>query len=160
MPEWLSTALNYFSLPHVGLPAIFSVSFLSATLIPMVTEPVLFGFIKMNPERFWHAIVVATIGNTLGGMVTYYMGYGTKKVVADDKPVRHLLWLQRLGAPVLLLSWVPLIGDALCAMAGWLKLPWRGVLLYMGLGKFLRFVIMTVVLLWIPDHVWSTLWPF
>jgi membrane protein YqaA with SNARE-associated domain len=58
---------------------------------------------------------------------------------------------------VLLLSWVPLIGDALCAMAGWLKLAWKPVLLWMSLGKFIRFVVMTAALLWIPESFWQRL---
>ncbi|TDR32491.1 YqaA family protein [Hydromonas duriensis] len=157
MPEWLNTLLTYFALPDVGLPAVFIVAFVSATLLPMATEPVLFGYVKLNPDQFWLAIVIATIGNTAGGMVTYWMGRGAKNALAKQKPVVHLIWLQQLGAPVLLLSWVPLIGDALCAMAGWLKLPWRGVLLWMGLGKFIRFAVATAVLMWIPDGVWKSL---
>ena len=160
MPPWLSDALTYFSLPQVGLPAIFFVSFLSATILPLVTEPVLFGFVKLNPNQFWLAVIIATIGNTLGGMTTYLMGYGAKKTLSTGKPTQHLPWLQRLGAPVLLLSWVPLIGDALCAMAGWLKLPWRGVLWWMALGKFIRFALFTAALLWLPDGFWHSLWPF
>ena len=155
MPDWLNHLLQLFSLSSVGLPAIFVVAFVSATIMPMATEPVLFGFVKLNPELFWPAIVVATIGNTLGGMVTYYMGYGAHELLAHDKPSVHLRWLQRLGAPVLLLSWVPLIGDALCAMAGWLRLAWRPVLLWMALGKFIRFVVMTTALLWVPESFWQ-----
>ena len=155
MPDWLNHVLQLFSLSSVGLPAIFVVAFVSATILPMATEPVLFGFVKLNPELFWPAIVVATIGNTLGGMVTYYMGYGAHELLAHDKPSVHLRWLQRLGAPVLLLSWVPLIGDALCAMAGWLRLAWRPVLLWMALGKFIRFVVMTTALLWVPESFWQ-----
>jgi membrane protein YqaA with SNARE-associated domain len=155
MPDWINHLLQLFSLSSVGLPAIFVVAFVSATILPMATEPVLFGFVKLNPELFWPAIVVATIGNTLGGMVTYYMGYGAHELLAHDKPSVHLRWLQRLGAPVLLLSWVPLIGDALCAMAGWLRLAWRPVLLWMALGKFIRFVVMTTALLWVPESFWQ-----
>ena len=155
MPDWLNHVLQLFSLSSVGLPAIFVVAFVSATIFPMATEPVLFGFVKLNPDMFWLAIVVATIGNTLGGMVTYFMGYGAHELLAHDKPPAHLRWLQRLGAPVLLLSWVPLIGDALCAMAGWLKLAWKPVLLWMAAGKLIRFVVMTGVLLWIPESFWQ-----
>ena len=155
MPDWLNHVLQLFSLSSVGLPAIFVVAFVSATSLPMATEPVLFGFVKLNPDMFWLAIVVATIGNTLGGMVTYFMGYGAHELLAHDKPPAHLRWLQRLGAPVLLLSWVPLIGDALCAMAGWLKLAWKPVLLWMAAGKLIRFVVMTGVLLWIPESFWQ-----
>ena len=155
MPDWLNHVLQLFSLSSVGLPAIFVVAFVSATILPMATEPVLFGFVKLNPDMFCLAIVVATIGNTLGGMVTYFMGYGAHELLAHDKPPAHLRWLQRLGAPVLLLSWVPLIGDALCAMAGWLKLAWKPVLLWMAAGKLIRFVVMTGVLLWIPESFWQ-----
>ena len=154
MAEWLNHLLQFFSLSSVGLPAIFVVSFISATLLPMATEPVLFGFVKLNPEYFWLAIIVATAGNTLGGMVTYFMGYGARELLAKEKPSVHLRWLQRIGAPVLLLSWVPLIGDALCAMSGWLELRWKPVLFWMTLGKFLRFVLITVALLCIPESFW------
>jgi membrane protein YqaA with SNARE-associated domain len=70
----------------VGLPAIFVVAFVSATILPMATEPVLFGFVKLNPDLFWPAVAVATVGNTLGGMVTYFMGYGAHELLAHDKP--------------------------------------------------------------------------
>ena len=154
MPDWFNQLLQFFSISSVGLPAIFVVSFVSATLLPMATEPVLFGFVKINPNLFWVAIIVATIGNTLGGMVTYYMGFGARELLAKEKPSVHLRWLQRIGAPVLLFSWVPLIGDALCAMSGWLELHWKPVLFWMTLGKFLRFLLMTLALLWIPPEFW------
>ena len=154
MAEWLNHLLLFFSLSSFCLLSIFLLLFFSATLLPMATEPVLFGFVKLNPEYFWLAIIVATAGNTLGGMVTYFMGYGARELLAKEKPSVHLRWLQRIGAPVLLLSWVPLIGDALCAMSGWLELRWKPVLFWMTLGKFLRFVLMTVALLWIPESFW------
>ena len=157
MPDWLNHLLQLFSLSSVGLPAIFVVAFVSATILPMATEPVLFGFVKLNPDLFWPAICVATVGNTLGGMLTYYMGLGAHELLAREKPSVHLGWLQRIGTPVLLLSWVPLVGDALCAMAGWLKLPWKPVLFWMALGKFLRFIIMTSALSLVPHAVWQNL---
>ena len=49
------------------------------------------------------------------------------------------LALVYMGAPVLLLSWVPLIGDALCVAAGWLRLYWLPCALFMALGKFARY---------------------
>lgn len=158
MPDWLNVVLSWLALPDVGLPALFVVAFVSATLFPLATEPALFAFVKVNPDQFWLAIVVASVGNTAGGMVTYWMGLGAKNAFAHDKNSRHFGWLQRLGAPVLLISWMPVVGDVLCAMAGWLKLPWRGVLFWMALGKFLRFLIATVILLWIPDRFWAALW--
>ena len=59
--------LSLLSLPEVSLPALFVISLLSATLLPMGSEPAVFGLVKLNPELFWPAIAVATVGNTLGG---------------------------------------------------------------------------------------------
>jgi membrane protein YqaA with SNARE-associated domain len=61
--------------------------------------------------------------------------------------VRVLGWLERLGPKACLLSWLPLVGDPLCAVAGWLKLPFWPCLAYMAIGKFLRYITMTVALL-------------
>lgn len=51
-------------------------------------------------------------------------------------------WLQRYGAAALLLSWLPVIGDLLCVLAGWLRLPWGAVLLYLTLGKAVRYALL------------------
>jgi hypothetical protein len=64
-----------------GLSTVFVVSFISATLLPMGSEPAVFGVVKLNPALFWPAILVATAGNTLGGAVDWWMGYGAHKVV-------------------------------------------------------------------------------
>jgi membrane protein YqaA with SNARE-associated domain len=61
--------------------------------------------------------------------------------------VRVLGWLERLGPKACLLSWLPLVGDPLCAVAGWLKLPFWPCVAYMAVGKFLRYITMTVALL-------------
>ena len=160
MESNLHNFLVWLTLPVVGLPAVFSVAFVSATLLPMGSEPVLFGYIKLNPDMFWVAIVVATIGNTLGGMVDWLMGYGASK--AHEKllgPREHKLlkWFEKLGPQALLLSWLPIVGDPLCAVAGWLRLPWLPCLIYMAIGKFLRYVTMTYALLMVPDGFWSAI---
>lgn len=160
MESNLHNFLVWLSLPVVGLPAVFTVAFVSATLLPMGSEPVLFGYIKLNPDMFWVAIVVATIGNTLGGMVDWLMGYGASK--AHEKllgPREHKLlkWFEKLGPQALLLSWLPIVGDPLCAVAGWLRLPWLPCLIYMAIGKFLRYVTMTYALLMVPDGFWSAI---
>jgi membrane protein YqaA with SNARE-associated domain len=61
--------------------------------------------------------------------------------------IKALDWLQRLGPPGCLLAWLPVVGDPLCAVAGWLKLPFWPCTLYMAIGKFLRYLSMTWVLL-------------
>lgn len=152
--QWL---LGVLALPKVGLASIFLISFISATLFPLGSEPAVFALIKARPDLFWLAILVATIGNTLGGAVDYGMGYGAKKAFARERQTRWFHWLQRFGAKAMLLAWLPVIGDPLCTLAGWLKLPFWPSIAYMALGKFLRYVTMTTLLLSVPDGFWRQL---
>lgn len=149
--------VRWFSLPETGLSTIFVVAFVSATLLPMGSEPAVFGFVKLNPEQFWLAIAVATVGNTLGGIVDYWLGYGAHEAVAKGKRTRYLGWFERFGPKALFFSWLPVVGDPLCAVAGWLKLPfWRSVL-WMALGKLLRYTLMTALLMGVPDAWWRAI---
>ena len=153
MQSWLDSALTLLALPQYGLGTLFFVSFVSATLLPLGSEPVLFGLLQLNPGLFWPAIGVATLGNTLGGAVTWWMGFGASKVADKYTHSRHHLraleWLERLGPKACLLSWLPIVGDPLCAVAGWLKLPFWPCVGYMAIGKFMRYLTMTGVLLYL-----------
>ena len=66
-------------------------------------------------------------------------------------------WQFRLLALPLLLSWLPVVGDPLCTLAGWWRLPFWPCVLYMAIGKFLRYLSMTSLLLYVPDSVWLRL---
>ncbi len=151
MQEWLESLLALLALPRFGLSTLFIISFASATLLPLGSEPALFGLLKLNPELFWSAILVATAGNTLGGMVDWWMGYGAHKVVDkwghSRSHVKAIEWLERLGPRACVLSFLPLVGDPLCAVAGWLRLPFWPCAAWMLVGKFLRYVVMTTLLL-------------
>ncbi len=151
MEIWLEQLLSYLALPKFGLSTVFVVSFISATLLPLGSEPAVFGLIKLNPDLFWPTIFVATAGNTLGGAVDWWMGYGAHKVRDKYKHssvhIKALDWLERIGPKACLLSFLPVVGDPLCAVAGWLKLPFWPCVVYMVIGKFLRYVVMTVLLL-------------
>ena len=149
----MNQLLHWLALPQFGLSTVFVVSFISATLLPLGSEPAVFGLIKLNPGLFWPAILVATAGNTLGGAVSWWMGLGTHKAVdrAAGHPteLRALAWLRRFGPRACLLSWLPIVGDPLCALAGWMRLPFWPCVAYMAIGKFLRYLCMTTVLLWL-----------
>jgi membrane protein YqaA with SNARE-associated domain len=151
MQAWLDSLLTLLALPQYGLGTLFVVSFISATLLPLGSEPALFGLLKLNPELFWPAIAVATLGNTLGGALDWWMGYGAHRVAdrynRSPHHLRVLGWLQRLGPKACLLSWLPLLGDPLCAVAGWLRLPFWPCVGWMLLGKGLRYLAMTTVLM-------------
>ena len=145
--------LALLALPKFGLSTVFIIAFVSATLLPLGSEPAVFGLVKLNPEMFWPAVLVATAGNTLGGAVTWWMGYAAEQAyehVSHHKPpnARALRWLERWGTKGCLLAWLPVVGDPLCAVAGWLNLPFWPCLMYMAIGKFARYVTMTSAMLW------------
>ena len=151
MDTWLESLLVLLALPKFALSTVFIVSFISATLLPLGSEPVVFGLVQLNPHLFWPTIAVATIGNTLGGAVTWAMGLASHKVVDryrhSSHHLRALTWLERLGPKACLLAWLPLVGDPLCAVAGWLKMPFWPCLAYMAAGKFARYLAMTAAVM-------------
>jgi membrane protein YqaA with SNARE-associated domain len=125
----------------LSLGALFTSSFLAATLLPGGSEVVLFGVLKSNPQLYWPALAVATVGNTLGGMSSYLIG----RVIPQKGVLKGLGWVQRHGSAALLLAWVPLIGDPLCVAAGWLRVnPWLSAL-FMACGKFARYLLVAGV---------------
>lgn len=149
----MSWLLDMLSLPQVGLSTVFLIAFIASTLVPLGSEPAVFGLAKLNPDMFWPAVLVATAGATLGGGVTWWMGYGAERayerLTHKHPDARALNWLRRFGAKACLLSWLPIVGDPLCAVAGWLRLPFWPCLVYMAIGKFGRYFLMTAALLWV-----------
>ncbi|KDC59567.1 YqaA family protein [Bordetella bronchiseptica] len=162
--HWLLAVL---ALPKVGLSAVFLVSLLSATLLPLGSEAAVYGFVKLAPDMFWPTVLVATVGNTAGGAISYYMGLWAHRAVERWRArhpherqdgfqsrlggrwnARARIWLHRMGPPALLLSWLPAVGDPLCAVAGWLRLSFWPCVVYMAIGKFLRYALLTGALLW------------
>ncbi len=118
-----------------ALGGLFASSFVSATLLPGGSEVMLWSVVHTWPEHGLAALAVATLGNTLGGMTSYAMG----RYVPRRHLPRSLAWLHRWGVIALLGSWLPVVGDALCVGAGWLRLnPWSSFAL-MGIGKLARY---------------------
>jgi len=131
---WLNSDLSLWGL--------FISSLLAATLLPGGSEAVLFGVLKLHPELFWPALLVGTLGNTIGGMISFGMGW----LLPQTQQLKHVEKVRKYGTPALLLAWVPLIGDALCLAAGWLRLnPWHAAL-FMLLGKFARYLVVALML--------------
>ncbi len=153
MDATLQSLLHLLALPQFGLSTVFFVCLVSATLLPVGSEFAVIGLVKLNPELFWPAVLVATAGNTIGGAISWWTGYGAEalyqRVQQDKTEHRALAWLQRFGPKACLLSWLPGVGDPLCAVAGWLKLPFWPCLAYMAVGKFGRYLTMTAGLLWL-----------
>ncbi len=132
-----------------ALWALFVSAFVSSTLFPGGSEIGLVWLARDAGHSLAMLLAVATLGNTLGGMTSWGLGrllgwrYPAEGLV---KPAHRkaLARLERHGSPILLLSWLPVIGDPLCVAAGWLRIAWRQSLLFIALGKAARYA----VLLW------------
>jgi membrane protein YqaA with SNARE-associated domain len=124
--------------PQGGLVGVLLASFVAATLVPLSSEAVLFGYLQLHPQNVALAVALATLGNTAGGMTTYLIG----RLVPRRKPdAKALGWLHRFGAPVTFFAWLPIIGDALCAAAGWLRVNWIAALACMAAGRLARYLV-------------------
>ena len=156
MEFFFQTLLTNLSQPEFGLAVLFAASLLAATLLPLGSEPVLLGLIAINPSLLWPALLVATLGNTLGGVVGWWMGLGAERWISkhlnQDKVTHHvraLRWLQRVGPVACLGAWLPIIGDPLCVVAGYLRLPLLPCIIYMAIGKALRYGVLVFGWQWL-----------
>lgn len=127
-----------------SLFSLFLSSLLGATLLPGGSEAVLLLLLKSYPNSAWMAVGLATLGNTLGGMVSFGMGW----MLPPTQAIKHADRVRHYGTPVLLLAWTPLLGDALCLAAGWLRLNIWQAALFMAIGKLLRYAIIAAI----ADH--------
>jgi membrane protein YqaA with SNARE-associated domain len=125
-----------------SLLSLFISSLLGATLLPGGSEAVLFGVLKAYPDTLWLALLIATLGNTAGGMISFGMGW----LLPQTQQLKHVEKVRRYGTPVLLLAWTPLLGDALCLAAGWLRLNWWQAAVFMAIGKFARYWVIALVM--------------
>ena len=133
-----------------SLPSLYLASFLSATLLPGGSELILFAVLVRDPALLWPALLGATVANTLGGLTSYLLGGWLRRA---KLPAREMDWLRRFGAPLLLLSWAPVVGDALCVGAGWLRFnPYVSLLLFAA-GKLFRYALVAGGWAWIEGAV-------
>ncbi len=134
-----------------SLWSLFASAFLASTLLPGGSEAVLAYLAADTRYAPLTLLLVAALGNTLGGMTSWGLGclialrYSARGLVkpAQQKAVERL---QRWGSPLLLLSWLPVIGDPLCVAAGWLRIHWLASLLFIGLGKTARYAVLLYLL--------------
>ena len=131
----------------LSLLSLFASSFLSATILPGNSEVVLVAMLLAKVSQPWCLVVIATMGNSLGGLTNVILGRFFPQRKASRWQERATGWLKRYGAAALLLSWMPVIGDLLCILAGWLRLSWGPVLFFLCLGKALRYVALALVTL-------------
>ena len=129
------------------LPAyagLFLWSFLSATVLPLSSEAPL-AFLVSTEKHIFLPVVVATVGNYLGACTTYWLGRRAARTLGGNgegkgAQSRAAELLRKFGQPALLLSWVPILGDALVALAGATGMRFGVFSLWVTLGKGLRYL--------------------
>ncbi|SIN87670.1 YqaA family protein [Halodesulfovibrio marinisediminis] len=140
--------LDFFS-PELGYPALFFLSFLAATILPLGSEWLLIAMVagSFDPSS---SVLIATAGNTLGACTTYFIGiwggtYLIERVLRIDetsqKKAHH--FYSKWGQWSLLLSWLPVIGDPLCLVGGIARVRFSFFFLLVLVGKFSRYAALT-----------------
>jgi membrane protein YqaA with SNARE-associated domain len=131
----------------LALASLFGSSFLSATLLPGSSEALLIALLVAKKASVYGLIVAASVGNTLGGITNIFLGRLLPLKQQGRWHDTAITWLHRLGPAALLLSWLPIIGDLLCVLAGWLRFAWPPVLLFLAVGKTLRYIVIATATL-------------
>ncbi len=131
--------------------ALFTLSFLAATVIPMSSEPPLI-YLVTTEQHIVLPVLIGTVGNVLGACTTYWISRRAAQAVAEQrKPARGharaVRMLRRYGQPALLLSSVPILGDALVAIAGVTKMHFGAFCFWVALGKGLRYLVIALATL-------------
>ena len=122
-----------------GLIGLFAASFIASTILPLSSEAALFGYLRLYPDEFMPALLLATLGNTLGGLTSYAIGRLLPARVQKKLDPKALEKLRRYGSPLTFFAWLPLVGDALSVAAGWLRLNLLAVTAFMAAGRLIRY---------------------
>lgn len=122
---------------------LFMAAFLAATILPLASELPLALVVRKTGQLVW-PVAVATCGNYLGACTTYALArMAARRITPSSGPTtrRALTAVRRYGPPALLLSWVPLLGDALVAAAGGMGIPFGAFSVWTAIGKAMRYVV-------------------
>lgn len=130
----------------ISVLLLFFSAFLAATILPFYSEVVMFALLRQGGDPLL-LLVVATLGNTLGSVVNWWIGLYLLRFqdrpwfyFSSDQIARAQAWFQRYGYWTLLLAWLPVGGDPLTLVAGIMKIRLRVFLVLVALGKGLRYV--------------------
>jgi membrane protein YqaA with SNARE-associated domain len=133
------------------LLTLFFVGFVSATLWPLASEAVLLVMVQQQPERIWFLYFAVALGNWLGAVLMFELAGRAAPWLAKRlqrmtaRLHRVLVALKRHGSVLLVLAWLPVVGDLLPVAAGMLGLPRWACYTWLLLGKVARYG----VLLWL-----------
>lgn len=155
MTEYLTSFFSLFFSEQNQLITMFFSGLLSSTLLPGNSEIIFTTlasrYIVSNETLYsplFALVTAATLGNSLGSLITYAMGL----LLPHPKKAnnRYTQWAleksEKYGASVLLFSWLPIVGDIFCGIAGWLRFNlWQSVI-FIVIGKLLRYLFLLATL--------------
>ena len=133
-------------LAEYGLLGLFIGSFLAATVVPFSADVLLVGMLVADVNSAVALLVVATLGNWIGGITSYGIGRAGKWEwierlhVSRESLEKQKTRIERFGAPIALLTWVPFIGDVFAVALGFYRLKFLPAIFWMLIGKGARFV--------------------
>jgi membrane protein YqaA with SNARE-associated domain len=143
--------MEYFT--ELGYLGLFVAAFLAATILPLSSEVVLSSLLLSGLSPF-ALVAIATIGNVLGSLTNYALGYWASKEIikrwlkmSDDEFVRAEQRFIKYGLFSLLFAWVPVIGDPLTVIAGVLRIRLLWFVILVAAGKLIRYIVISHLVL-------------
>jgi membrane protein YqaA with SNARE-associated domain len=134
-----------------GYIGLFLGSFLAATVVPFSSDILLVGMLIAGGEPIT-TVMLATIGNWLGGLTSYWIGWLGKLEWLERwfkvKPAtieRHKATVHRWGVWLALMTWLPIVGDIFAIVLGFYKVKFLPSALWMLVGKCARFVMWALI---------------
>ncbi len=136
-----------------GLLSLFLLSLCASTLIPLGSEWLLVTLLLGGSDPLT-AVTVASVGNSLGAVTSYLIGLGGSRWLIErllrinpQQQQRAQNWFTRYGRWALLFSWLPIVGDPLCLVAGMLRQRFHTFILLVSIGKTARYTIVAILAL-------------
>jgi membrane protein YqaA with SNARE-associated domain len=133
--------------------ALFINSFLAATLLPIVSEPLLIYLLSENFPVV-PIVICATIGNSLGSYFTYYLGYlaNWQKInkwlrMKEENILKVKRWIDKYGVYTAFFAWIPFLGDPIALALGVFKINVKQAFLFIFIGKLLRYSVVAGIYL-------------
>lgn len=163
MTEYLTSFFSLFFSEQNQLFTMFLSGFLSATLLPGNSEIIfttlasqhLIIYGSLPSFSLFNLLLVATLGNSLGSITTYAIGLLLPR--PQNTTNRYSQWAlsksEKYGVLVLLFSWLPIVGDIFCGIAGWLRFSLWQSILFIVIGKLLRYLFLLVTLYSVLPHI-------
>jgi len=140
------------SLQNLGLLGLFIGSFLAATVLPFSTDALYIAILAITKDP-WGCLIVGTVGNSLGSVLTYWIGWLGKWEwiekwfhTSRDVLEKYKRYVDKYGVWLSLVVWVPFIGDAICIVLGFFRTRPVPTMILIFIGKAARFAVWNLLM--------------